>query len=142
MLNDIIIQVLFIAHIPSGDSDNLPSYGQLILNITKRYQEIIVGMLTGHTHKDQFQLVRNKKKYCTLFFRMSNYNNNNMIFLYLVMLKIQDKEGLYGVSLISPSVTPYGHINPSFRIYHMDETTYELLDYQQYYLDLAKANGM
>ena len=58
------------------------------------------------------------------------------------MLKIQDKEGLYGVFLISPSVTPYGHINPSFRLYHMDETTYELLDYQQYYLDLAKANGM
>ena len=61
MLNDITIQVLFIAHIPSGDSDNLPSYGHLILNITKRYQGIIVGMLTGHTHKDQFQLVRNKK---------------------------------------------------------------------------------
>ena len=59
------------AHIPSGDSDNLPSYGEVILNITKKYKKIIVGILSAHTHNDQFELVRSQEhcfmKFVTLF---------------------------------------------------------------------------
>ena len=57
------------------------------------------------------------------------------------ILQIQDANGVYGVALIAPSVTPYGHMNPSFRLFTMDADTYQLLEYQQYHLNLTKANG-
>lgn len=56
-------------------------------------------------------------------------------------LQIQDTEGVYGVVLVAPSVTPFGHINPSFRVFTMDTDTMTLLGYRQYHLDLVQANG-
>lgn len=56
-------------------------------------------------------------------------------------LQIQDEDGVYGVVLVAPSVTPFGHINPSFRTFTMDADTMQLLSYTQYTLDLPKANG-
>ncbi len=55
--------------------------------------------------------------------------------------QIQDALGVYGVVLVSPSVTPFGHINPSFRIFTMDASSMQLLDYTQYHLNLTRANG-
>lgn len=55
--------------------------------------------------------------------------------------QVQDSEGVYGVVMVAPSVTPYGHINPSFRLYSMDRQTYQLQSYQQYNLNLTLANG-
>ena len=51
------IQVLIIAHIPPGDSDNVADYGKFYLNMTKQFSDVIVGHFFGHTHRDQFQLV-------------------------------------------------------------------------------------
>lgn len=50
-------QVLLIGHVPPGDLDNLPEYGQYYLNITRHYKDTIVGHLFGHTHMDHFELV-------------------------------------------------------------------------------------
>lgn len=51
--------------------------------------------------------------------------------------------GVYGVALVAPSVTPYGHINPSFRVFTMEKQhrSIRLLNYTQYHLDLTEANG-
>lgn len=43
--------------------------------------------------------------------------------------------------MMSPSVTPQGRSSPSFRIFSMNATTYQLLGYQQYHLNLTLANG-
>lgn len=56
-------------------------------------------------------------------------------------IQIQDADGVYGVVLIAPSATTFGHINPSFRIYTMDTSTMTLLGYEQYYLNVTLANG-
>ena len=55
------IKVLLTGHIPPGDTTSLPELGQLYLNITKKYQNTIVGILAGHTHFDQFELVSSKE---------------------------------------------------------------------------------
>ena len=44
--------------------------------------------------------------------------------------------------LISPSVTTFVHQNPSYRIYSMNSTTFEIIDYEQYFLNLTKANSL
>ena len=57
-------------------------------------------------------------------------------------LQIQDEAGVYGVALVSPPVTSYPAVNPSFRIFTMDPDSLMLTGYQQYHLNLTKANGM
>ncbi|KAI6654603.1 hypothetical protein LOD99_999 [Oopsacas minuta] len=53
---------------------------------------------------------------------------------------VQQNGKPFGSILITPSITTFAHQNPSFRIYSMDPTTYEILDYEQYFLNLTKAN--
>ena len=62
------MQVLLLAHIPSGTADSLPSYGEVILDVTRRYKSIIVGILSAHTHTDEFELVRSVDFSITLFY--------------------------------------------------------------------------
>ena len=56
-------------------------------------------------------------------------------------LQVKDDSGAYEAILIAPSVTPYVDQNPSYRVFEMDPDTYELLDYQQFHMNLTKANG-
>ena len=57
--------------------------------------------------------------------------------------QVQDADGVYGAIMIAPSVTPYGRMNPSFRVHLLDRSNgYQLMDYEQYHLNLTKANGV
>ena len=60
--------MLLLAHIPSGTTDSLPSYGEVILDVTRRYKSIIVGILSAHTHTDGFELVRSVDFSVPLFY--------------------------------------------------------------------------
>lgn len=42
---------------------------------------------------------------------------------------------------MAPSVTPYKHNNPAYRIYEVDSTTFQVVDYHVYFFDLGIANG-
>ena len=55
---------------------------------------------------------------------------------------VQQNGKTFGSVLVTPSVTTFAHQNPSFRIYSMDASTYELLDYDQYFLNITKANEL
>ena len=61
--------------------------------------------------------------------------------LHLCFDQIQDEDGVYGVALVAPPVTPYPAVNPSFRVFTMDPNSLMLTGYQQYHLNLTKANG-
>ena len=43
---------------------------------------------------------------------------------------------------VGPSVSPRGFINPAMRMYYLDENTFDLLDYDNYHLDLEKVTGV
>ena len=51
----------------------------------------------------------------------------------------------YSVAYLGPSVTPYQHNNPAYRIYEMDglhnDTTFQLVDHHVYFLNLTTANS-
>ena len=53
-------------------------------------------------------------------------------------------KGKYGqvmsIAYVNPSIATYTSLNPTFRVYEMDPTTYDLLDYVQYSLNLTEAN--
>ena len=52
------MQVLILTHIPPGDLAMWPDYGEFVTSFTKRFTKTIIAILVGHTHFDQFQLVR------------------------------------------------------------------------------------
>ena len=76
-----------------------------------RYTNIIRGIFSGHTHEDDFQLIKS---------RIGNE--------------------ISAVVHINPALTTYHDLNPSFRLYEMDAETFTLLDYVQYRLYIEEAN--
>lgn len=105
-------KVLIAGHIPTPHSGCLVGYSTQFWNIVYEYHSSIVAMLFGHTHEDSFQ----------------------------VFLDPSTNSIPIAMGYISPSVTPYTEKNPSFRVYSYDRSTFEILDYTQYYTNLTANN--
>ena len=43
-------------------------------------------------------------------------------------------------SIINPSLTTMPNVNPSFRIYEMDSSSYEITDFIDYRMNVTKSN--
>ena len=58
----------------------------------------------------------------------------------------KDRKSARNVLFVNPSATPFmaereeGGGNPSVRVYHINKKTFELVNYEQYFLNLTKAN--
>ncbi len=81
-----------------------------MLALTERYANIIIGQMYGHLHEDIFTL-------------MKSHQGQNINVVYT-----------------NPSLTTFTYLNPAFRVYSMESSTFKLLDYTQYYLNLEKSN--
>ncbi|XP_063619740.1 acid sphingomyelinase-like phosphodiesterase 3b [Cydia splendana] len=83
------------------------------LRTVRRHARIIAGQFFGHLHADTFRVI---------------YDNDRPV----------------SWALLAPSVSPHrepaGASNPGLRLYKFDTNTGKVLDYTQYYLDLASAN--
>lgn len=78
--------------------------------LTERYSYNIRGQFYGHTHRDHVG-----------FFP-----------------SFADKEKLAAYYLISPSLTTYSDKHPEYRVMTLDYDTLQVIDYEQYRLDLTK----
>ena len=103
--------VYIYSHIPPGDQDCLSDWSRHINVLFDRFEYTIAGLFYGHTHTDEFHVNRGV------------YSGNPT--------KIQ---------WIIPSVTTYSFHNPSFRVYTADEDTKLVVNFDQYRLNLTKAN--
>lgn len=87
-----------------------------------RFESTITGQFFGHTHQDEFQL----------FYETLNTTAKG------------EQSRPTSVAYIGPSVTTFGNVNPGYRIYTIDgdheESTYNVLDFETYYMDLTEAN--
>ncbi|XP_013170517.1 PREDICTED: acid sphingomyelinase-like phosphodiesterase 3a isoform X1 [Papilio xuthus] len=111
--------VYIVGHAAPG-TDLRPAYNSLsvdanakYLRTIRRHAKIIAGQFFGHLHADTFRV-------------------------------IYDKDQPVSWALLAPSVSPHhdptGSSNPGLRLYKFDSDTGKVLDYTQYYLDLAAAN--
>ncbi|XP_069344020.1 cyclic GMP-AMP phosphodiesterase SMPDL3A isoform X1 [Eulemur rufifrons] len=116
-------QVYIIAHVPVG---YLPSsrsitamrenYNEKLLNIFRKYSDIIAGQFYGHTHRDSIMV-------------LSDTKGSPITSLF-----------------VAPAVTPVKSVlekqtnNPGVRLFQYDPRDYKLLDMWQYYLNLTEAN--
>ncbi len=104
--------VFMIGHIPPGDANYLSECSQRYNALIDRFSYIIKGQFFGHTHYDEFKIVH-------------EYFN---------------KTNIAGVIFTAPSVTTYTNRMPSFRVYEVNANNNDLVDYNQYFLNLTKAN--
>ena len=104
--------IYIIGHIPPGDSNYLSQCSKRYNALIDRFSYIIKGQFFGHTHYDEFRVIH-------------EYFN---------------KTNIAGIIFSAPSITTYSNRMPSFRVYDVNCSNNELLDYTQYYLNITKAN--
>ena len=105
-------KIYLLDHIPMYSSQHSYECSIRLKILLERYQHIISGYFSGHTHRDGITLVKeyqNNKKYSVI-----NY--------------------------ICPSLTTYPELWPSYRIYHADLNSKLVYDYTQWRLDLDETN--
>ena len=105
--------VYLIGHIPPGDSTYTSECSKRYNALSDRFSNIIRGHFYGHTHYDEFRTIH----------EYFNYTN------------------IAGLIHIAPSLTTYTEKNPQFRVYKVDDKTKIVLDYDQYLLNITKANN-
>lgn len=116
-------KVYIIAHVPVGYlpySMDTPAmrgyYNEKLIDIFRKYSNVIAGQFYGHTHRDSIMVLLDKKG-----------NPINSLF-------------------VAPAVTPVKGVlqkqtnNPGIRLFQYDLHDYKLLDMLQYYLNLTDAN--
>jgi sphingomyelin phosphodiesterase len=100
-------KVIFLGHHVPGNSDFIISQSRWYQELMVRFSDIIILHLSGHTHTDEFRL-----------FKDADGSVTSMVY-------------------VSPSVDSHDFRNPSMRLFYVNQTTYEIIDYDQYYLDVS-----
>uniref|UniRef100_A0A914CC62 Sphingomyelin phosphodiesterase n=1 Tax=Acrobeloides nanus TaxID=290746 RepID=A0A914CC62_9BILA len=105
------------SHIPPGSSYCMTAWTQNLYKVVDRFQDTIAGQFFGHTHNDHFQV----------YFEDEDPTKKPFQF-----------------NFISPSLTTYSYLFPSYRIYTIDGnytgSTYTVLETETYYANLTEAN--
>ncbi len=107
--------VWIIGHLSPGGWTNQPQsitlhkFAKFYMHILETYGSVIKLNLFGHTHFNEFRLVSHADK------------------------GTQPLDVLY----LSPAATPWLKQNPSVRFFDMDDITFGVSDYMQYYSDIA-----
>ena len=104
--------VYLIDHFPINSNFQLTECAQRLRALLDRFDYIIRGFFSGHTHLDDISPVR------TYF----------------------EPKPIININYIAPPLTTYPGRNPSFRQFILDSNTKNVIDYQQYRLNLTEAN--
>lgn len=106
-------RVLILGHEPSGGIKTIPEYSNWLTKILREYSDVVVATWVGHTHDDHVEVV---------------YDG--------------DVLGQDPVSMIyvNPSMTTYGNVFPSFRLFELNNETHEIMNMYTYRLNLTEAN--
>ena len=104
--------VYLIDHFPINSNFQLTECAQRLRALLDRFDYIIRGFFSGHTHLDDISPVR------TYF----------------------EPKPIININYIAPPLTTYPGRNPSFRQFILDSNTKNVIDYKQYRLNLTDAN--
>ena len=104
--------VYILNHFPLNADFSLTECAKRFQALYDRYEYIVRGIFSGHTHNDDIEGV-------------SEYFN---------------KSKIIHLNFIAPQLTTYSFKIPSYRIYIIDKETMEIIDYEQYRFDLETSN--
>ena len=104
--------VYIIMHIPPGTSFAIAKWNDIFNALMERFANTVISAFAGHTHEDHI----------------------------IIHTTQEDKSKVFMQNFCGASLTTYSSYHPSFRVFHVDTDTNQLLDYDQYRLDLDKWN--
>ena len=104
--------VYILNHFPLNADFSLTECAKRFQALYDRYEYIVRGIFSGHTHNDDIEGV-------------SEYFN---------------KSKIIHLNFIAPQLTTYSFKIPSYRIYIIDKETMEIINYEQYRFDLETSN--
>ena len=104
--------IYLIDHFPINSNFQLTECAQRLRALIDRFDYLIRGYFSGHTHLDDISPVR------TYF----------------------EPKPIININFIAPPITTYPGRNPSFRQFIIDSNTKNLIDYEQYRLNITDAN--
>ncbi|XP_050300058.1 sphingomyelin phosphodiesterase B-like [Anthonomus grandis grandis] len=107
--------VHILGHLPTGSVDIMKVWGREYNKIVNRFANTITGQFNGHVHVDTFQVY---------------YNTSE---------EAEEHQAI-NVAWNGASLVPYDWANPSFKVYHIDKSTYNVVDIDQWTFNLTKAN--
>lgn len=119
-------RVLIIGHIPPGSNDCMQVWSTNYYRIVNRYENTISGQFFGHTHQDEFEIFYDDDE------QQQHEAKNRTKFPFLRAT---------GVAHVGPSATTFGGVNPGYRIYTIDAKTFDIIDYETYFVNLTAANA-
>lgn len=105
--------VYIIDHIPMVHSQHTFQCAFRLKVLLERYQNIIRGYISAHTHKE-----------------------------FITLIKDSQTKKPFIVNYITSALSSYEKFNPSFRNFIIDSSTYHIKDLEQYRLDLLKSNEL
>ena len=104
--------IYLIDHFPINSNFQLTECAQRLRALIDRFDYIIRGFFSGHTHLDDISPVR------TYF----------------------EPKPIININYIAPPLTTYPGRHPSFRQFILDSNTKNVIDYEQYRLNITEAN--
>lgn len=102
---------IFIGHMSPGTSDCISEVSSRLRAIFDRFQHIIRLNLFGHTHREEYEVIRS----------------------------VKDQKAI-GVNFLAPSMTTLENQNPSFRVITLDAETKLPLRIETHTFDITEAN--
>ena len=104
--------IYIIDHFPINSNFQLTECAHRFRALFDRFDYIIRGYFSGHTHYDDISPVK-------AYF---------------------EPKPIININYIAPPLTPYPGRHPSFRLFILDSNTKNVIDYQQYRLNITDAN--
>ncbi|KAL1509127.1 hypothetical protein ABEB36_003915 [Hypothenemus hampei] len=104
--------VHILGHIPTGSQDVYKIWAREYNRIINRFANTITGQFNGHVHIDTLQV---------------HYN-------------ISNTEQAINVAWNGASIVPFDLANPSFKIYYLNNETFNIVDIDQWTFNLTLAN--
>ncbi|KAF9438217.1 hypothetical protein BGZ76_009144 [Entomortierella beljakovae] len=108
-------RVWIIGHVAPSQTDCLQNWSSLYYQVVQRYSpHVIAEQFFGHSHWDEFAVY---------------YNSD-----------VKSNQSAISTGWIAPSVTPFTDINPGFRVYKVDNGTWNIYESYTYIANLSLAS--
>ena len=104
--------IYLVDHFPINESFELTECAQRLRALIERFNYLIRGHFSGHSHLDDIAPVR------TFF----------------------EPKPIININFVAPPLGTFSEKNPSFRMYIIDSNTKNIIDYEQYRLNITDAN--
>lgn len=115
-------KVHVIGHVPPDHRECTQAWLFNYIRIVERFSETITAQFYGHTHRDEFRVI----------YALDDEDGQGK--------EPRNARRPVGYQFIGPSITSYSQTNPGYRVYSVDDKSFQVVDYDTYFFNLTETN--